>query len=192
MSLPLQLYQNDVRIKNDTIDFISGEAKFEDLPFGKYSFRFKSIYDIEETFEFEIKNKTQEITLCIDNIDYELVTNSLLIDQLKPYEKLKIDFQSHGCFHSENTRLEIIRTDERYLAKIEETEIVLSNTQFELVREFEIELRELTSGGYCTTFDTYNLTISKNSENIKLIDGWCIWNGFINLLEKLGLENNYS
>ena len=188
--LPFQLFKNDVKVQSDTLEF-SGEIKLKDLSFGKYSVKFKSIYERQEIIEFEVNSKAQEIQLCIDKLDYDLTNNSLLIDQLKPNEKLKIDFFTFGCFHSEETGLEIIRTKDQYLVKRDESEIVLSANQIKLIREFEIELRQVPTG-YCTTSDTYNLTIVGSPENMELIDESCAWNGFSNLLVKLGLKNNYS
>lgn len=188
--LPIQLYKTETFVKGDTIEFSRG-AKFENLAYGKYTVKFKSIYDRQEKVEFEIESENQEITLCIDKIDYEITESNLLIDQLKPNETLKIDFKTFGCFHFEESGLEIIRKDKEYLAILDKTEIVLSTAQLELVREFEIELREIQTG-WCTTSDTYNLTITGNSEGTELVDESCSWRGFNNLLEKLGLKNNYS
>ncbi len=188
--LPFQLFKNDLKVRSDTLEF-SGEVKLKDLSFGKYSVKFNSIYERLEIVEFEVNSKTQEIELCIDKIDYDLANNNLFIDQLKPNEKLKIGFFTFGCFHSEELGLEIIRKEDQYLAKLDKTEIVLSTNQIKLIREFEIELRQVPTG-YCTTTDTYNLTILDSSENMELIDESCEWNGFSNLLVKLGLENNYS
>lgn len=190
LALPFQLFKNEAQFKSDTLRF-SGAVKFKNIPYGKYIIKFKSIYDRQEKIEVEINSKTQDISLCIDQIDYNLTKNHLLIDELKPNEKLKIDFNSFGCFHSEKSGLEITRTDSQYLAKMEGTEIVLSAIQIKLVREFEIELREIRTG-FCTTSDTYNLNILNSNKNIELMDVSCNWNGFSNLLKKLGLENNYS
>jgi hypothetical protein len=186
--LPVKLFKNDTFVKSDTIKF-SREAKFENLPYGKYTVKFKTIYNRKDSIEFEIESKNQEITLCIDTIDYRLTKSDLLIDKLKPNESLKIDFETFGCFHFEKSRLEITRKDDQYLAKLDKNESVLSNAQLELIREFEIELQEIQTG-WCTTSDTYNLTIKGYSESMKLIDKSCSWRGFNNLLEKLGFKKN--
>lgn len=188
--LPVELFKNETFVKSDTIEF-SREAKFENLPYGKYKVKFETIYDRQESIEFEIESENQEITLCIDKIDYGQTESDLFIDKLKPDESLKIDFKTFGCFHFENSGLEIIRKNDQYLAILDKTEIVLSTAQLELVREFEIELREIQSG-WCTTSDTYNLSVNGNSESMELIDESCSWRGFNNLLEKLKLKNNYS
>ena len=188
--LPIQLFKNEKLVKSDTIEF-SREAKFKNLPYGKYKVIFETIYDREESIELEIKSENQEVTLCIDKIDYGLAGKDLLIDKLESDGRLKIDFKTFGCFHFEKSGLEIIRKDGQYLAILDKTEIALSAAELQLIREFEIELREIRNG-WCTTSDTYNLTIMGNSESMELIDESCNWRGFDNLLKKLGLKNNYS
>lgn len=190
LALPIELFEGEKLIKSDTIEF-SRAVKFKKLPFGNYTLKFESIYDRKETIEFKIESGNQEITLCIDKIDYGIAESNLFIDNLKSNESLKIDFKTFGCFHFEESGLEIIRKDKKYLAKLDKTEIVLSPAQLELVREFEIELREIQTG-WCTTSDTYNLSVSGNPESMEIIDESCSWRGFRNLLEKLGLKNNYS
>jgi hypothetical protein len=184
--LPIQLFQDKTHVKNDTIEF-STAAKFENLPYGKYSIHFQSMFEQQETLEFELKNKVQEVAVCVDKIDYQLSNNDLLIDQLKANESLKIDFKSHGCFHFNKSEFIITQKDNRYLAKLDKTEIVLTPNQLELVREFEIELRNIPAGG-CTTSHTYNLEILGGSESFEFIDNSCDWRGYNNLLAKLGLE----
>lgn len=188
--LPIQLFRNGELIRNDTIEFSRG-AKFEDLPYGKYSVKFESIYDRDEKIEFEIESKNQKITLCIDRLNYGFAGSNLLIDQLKPNQSLKIDFVTFGCFNSEKSGLEIIRKNEQYLALLNKTEIVLNEAQVKLVREFEIELREVQTG-WCTTSDTYTLTLSGNSERTVIVDKSCSWRGFDNLMQKLGLKNSHG
>ncbi len=188
--LPFQLFKNGVHVQSDTLKF-SRVVKFKDLSFGKYTIKFKSIYNHQEMIDVALNSKTQKIVLCIDQIDYNLAKDRLFIDELKPNEKLKIHFDSSGCFDFEEASLEITRTGKQYLAKINETQIVLSDFQIKLLREFEIELREIPTR-FCTTTDTYNLHILNTTKNIKLIDESCSWYGFKNLLLQLKLDKNFK
>ncbi|MCQ0113052.1 hypothetical protein [Zhouia amylolytica] len=185
-SLAFQLFKNGKHIANDTIEF-NGFSKYKNLPYGKYQITFESIYGLQESVEIEIKNNIEEVILCMDKLNYDLTDSDLLINNLNPNQSLKIDFQSLGCFHFNKSVLEITRTNEQYLAKLGDKKMILSAAQLQLIKEFEIELREIESNE-CTTVDTYKLTNEQNSESVEIIDESCIWHGFRHLVEKLGLD----
>lgn len=184
--LSFELFQNDILIKSDTLEF-SEKSIIKGLPFGSYSIKFNSIYNNQETIQFELKNKSQEVKLCIDQLNIKLKPKKLLVDQLKTNEKLKIDFFSLGCFHLEESSLEIIKMKNHYIAKLGKDQIVMSEEQFELIREFETELRTIKPG-YCTTSNKYNLT-TEEGKTYELIDNSCMWYGYDNLIKTLGLKN---
>jgi len=164
-------------------------ATFEDLAYGKYTLLFKSIYDHEEKIEFEMESRNKEITLCIDTIKYDFSSYDLLIDRLKSDQSLNIVFETLGCFHSEKLRLEVLREGEQYFLIFNTIEVALDSAQLQLLREFEVELQQVKDG-WCTTTDTYVLSIRGDSEHSSLIDTSCSWHGFYNLLEKLELKGN--
>ncbi|HHC79351.1 MAG TPA: hypothetical protein ENK46_05675 [Flavobacteriia bacterium] len=159
------------------------------LPFGKYTIKYKSIFNILESINFVINDqKEKQVTLCVDKINYSDNKNTLLLDELKTGESLEFLFTSVGCFDMHQGKLTITRIDtKKYKATINGFEFVVTDEQYRSIREFEIELR-CNHTSDCTTVDTYKV-INKNSlKSYSIKDGSCRWRGFDNLIEKLNIK----
>ena len=171
------------------IDFIHKEEVTTSLPFGKYTIRYKSIYNILEKTNVVVNSTKQRlISLCIDKINYNDNRNTLLLDELKVGESLGYFFESIGCFHSDKGTLIVIKNkDNKYMAVLNNLKFTVSKEQYTFIREFEIELRCNHVDG-CSTIDSYEI-VNRNNPDIFLIrDASCAWRGFDNLIKKLNLK----
>ena len=182
------IYKDGTEFKK--IDFeYSQDNVISNLPFGKYTIKYKSIFNILESIDFVIyEQKEKEITLCVDKINYSDNKNILLLDKLKIGESLDFLFISKGCFDIHRGKLTITRNStKKYKATINNFEFDITDRQYQSIREFEIELH-CNHASDCSTVDTYKV-INKNSlESYSIEDGSCRWRGFDNLIEKLNIK----
>jgi|GEM_PF-4911687 len=79
-----------------------------------------------------------------------------LIDLLEVGEQYEIVIRSMGCFHNRQQSLFIFREENSYVANLNDSEMILNQTQVDALRKFERQLKYVGTGG-CTTVDTYIL-----------------------------------
>ena len=157
------------------------------LEYSEYYFEYKTIFNKKNIVEFEVnEHKCKEIKLCFDYLDYKSNTNVLLLDELKNGENLSINYESKGCFGAYSIdEITISKSKNKINAEYKGIKYVLTNTQIQLLKEFEIELRSNHRDG-CTTLDSY--TIFNEREAYTMTDGSCQWRGFSNLISLLKLK----
>ncbi len=164
------------------------ELVIPNLNYGIYKIKYKSIYNKYEYIDFEINNNLQQtISICLDKINYKENNNILLIDEMKVGEVLIFDFASQGCFHSGKEEIKLIKNKDNIIATYNESEVKLTDSQYKLFREFEIELRS-NHTGWCSTKDKYRIYNEQTNEIYSVNDETCKWSGFRNLIKLLELE----
>ncbi len=183
-----KLLKEGVEIRNIEVDH-KKKIRIPNLSFGNYVVQYKSIYNRLESLKFTIdKIQKKEVTLCVDKFDYSTNKNLLLIDQMKVNDVLNIVFETTGCFHSSESELKIKKNVSGFLMLFKEEEMKLSHKQFQLLREFEIELRSNHSSG-CSTSDRYSMFNERSYDEYAIQDNSCQWNGFSNLFELLKIKS---
>lgn len=182
----IELYKNGEAFRNVSLNN-QDEVNISNLPYGIYDLRYKSIYNIMEHMQIDIiDEKPKLITICIDKLDYNANRNVLLIDDMKIGETIRISFQSQGCFHFSENELELEKSKDGVIATYNEEKVTLSKTQYQLIRQFEIELRSNHVGG-CSTIDRYGIWNEDSFGDYTLYDESCQWRGFTNLIKLLNL-----
>jgi hypothetical protein len=140
-----KIHINDIRIFKDDIFFKNIEwhkrQNLFELPYGKYEIKYETIYNILETVKFTIDYKEETIVvLCLDKLNYNANKNLLLIDKLNKGEKLFYHYESRDCIGILKDTLELYKKDDKkYILNYGAFEGELSNSQINLIREFEIE-----------------------------------------------------
>ncbi|MCF2875013.1 MULTISPECIES: hypothetical protein [unclassified Tenacibaculum] len=192
LSCEATLFKDTLKFKE--ISFMhKTETEISDLPYGNYKVRYKSIFNRYEYIDFKITDNNQKsISLCVDKIDYNRNQNVLLIDEMKIGETLIFSFESQGCFHSSKDDIRITKNQNDLTVTYNETSKKLSALQYNLLREFEIELRSNHLGA-CSTNNRYGVFNKQTNEIYLVIDQSCQWNGFKNLIHLLDfkVKNNY-
>jgi hypothetical protein len=157
--------------------------RLSNLDTGTYFLEYKSLYGKNERLKVVVAQfKKYSVDLCIDYINYSKEIYKPIIDKLQDKENYKILISSQGCFHSTSDTLTIVRENNSYSATWTNKRKTLTQSDIDVVRNFEIELNYMTYGG-CTTSDTY-IVIYKNKK-IQIEDGSCRWNGDTYLKAKL-------
>lgn len=105
---------------------------------------------------------------------------STMIESLEDGESYSIEITSISCFNG--TRQTVIVSKEAAVltASLQDSSKILSTSDVETFKSFEIQLRELEIGG-CSTVDTYILRYG--NETFQTSDGTCSWHGYRKLLE---------
>ncbi len=103
-----------------------------------------------------------------------------LIESLQNGESYSIEITSIGCFHGTRQTVLISKEDDVLTASLQDSFKVLTNSDIELFKTFELQLRALQIGG-CTTVDTYVLRYG--NETFRTDDGTCSWHGYRQLIQ---------
>lgn len=179
-----KLFKDDVLLKTITPEH--GSQKIvKHLAFGSYRIEYETIFEKIETIYIEISQKRKySIDLYIDYLNYETETYVPFISQLKNGESYSIQIQSQGCFHSSDETITIKRKADKYFIKYGVIENELTDIDIQTIKEFEVELNYMNSGG-CTTVDNYRLKFK--DKEVRISDGSCAWNGGRYLKKKLKL-----
>lgn len=109
------------------------------------------------------------------------------IDLLQDGESYHIEIVSIGCFNGSKQILTIFREADAYSVTFQDTIKPLDASEIEAIRDFELQLQELSLGG-CSTVDTYKLVYG--TQVFRTSDGTCSFNGGRKLLDYLGLISN--
>lgn len=190
-STGITLFKDNIKFKDIFIH--KTETEISDLPHGDYKIRYRSIFNRYEYIDFKITSNNQKsISLCVDKIDYSTNQNVLLIDEMKAEETLIFSFESLGCFHSSKDEIKLTKNQNNLTAIYNGNSKKLSTLQYDLCREFEIELRS-NHLGWCSTNNKYGVFNEQTNEIYLVNDESCKWNGFINLIHLLGFKtkNDY-
>ncbi|MES2555041.1 MAG: hypothetical protein V4604_02770 [Bacteroidota bacterium] len=179
----------NLTILKDGQDFQSIDPGFgskvtlKDLEIGTYTIYYQSIFGNKEKQEIVIsESKSHSVTICINQLDYSASGYSAVIDELEVGESYRINYESQGCFHSDSETISIGRIDGHYLVSWGDTSKILSQTEHDLIRQFEIEMNYMKGGG-CTTTDTYTVLYKEKQKEIH--DRTCEWNGWDFLTKQL-------
>lgn len=175
-------YLEVVKILKDNREFkiikpeVENEYVLENLKYGTYTIIYKSIFEKVETLKVELnENKKYSINLCTNYLDYSKETYKAIIDQLQINESYSIIMESNGCFHSNDDTLTINRNKKDYSIVWRTKTKILSKSNIDALRHFEIELNYMNIGG-CTTTDEY--IINYNGIKKHILDGTCQWRGY--------------
>lgn len=153
---------------------------FEALEKGTYTIVYKSIFNTQEQKTVEITEAKQyEVNVCLDAMDYSKQTYKPVIDRLKDGEYYTVYADSRGCFHWTQDELKVKRVGKNYQASWNDHKKILTETEKEMVRHFEMELNRIEGGG-CTTETNYKLLYEGHLVT-KAIDGTCHWGGIYDL-----------
>ena len=171
--------ESEIRNDNFTIS---------NLEYGKYYVEYISIYNQKKIIDIDVnKSDLKEVEICLDDLDYNENKNVLMVDELKNGETLNIEFFHQGCFdtYDKPVQLDIKKDNGKFTAKYRNINYKLSNSQIQLLREFEIELRSNHSSG-CSSNDTYTLFNKESHRAYEVNDRSCNeWNGFENLIKMI-------
>ena len=100
---------------------------------------------------------------------------ALSVADMKPGERISIDYQGSGCFHNETAKLEITadgaRVSGNALGDAAETIIPLTSEQRRLMDTFFSRLKSGSLGGGCTTTDSYIVSAYHGEALIGLYSG---------------------
>lgn len=103
-----------------------------------------------------------------------------IIELLEDGESYSIEITSIGCFNGTRQTVLITKDTGVLTASLQEVSKILTSSDIETFKSFEIQLRALEMGG-CTTVDTY--VIRYGNETFQTSDGTCSWHGYRELLE---------
>lgn len=171
--------------------FSQNMFKLVNIPVEDYLISFKNKFNQEISKRIKLKKENvNEVRICLDSL-LNYPQNTLV--NLKTNDTLIINYTSSGCFHSNSSKVEIIKLKENYCAKLYKGKygsnkysllktIILSKENLKCYLRFENEINFVNDGG-CTTVDEYK--IKSKYINKMLIDETCNWNGFIYLCKNI-------
>ncbi len=153
--------------------------------------------EIENIFKQEVdtilkfnENNT-EYKICEDKFqDYELKTS--VEKSFENKKKWTLSYSSMGCFHWDKESIELTYKKRKIYAihkvnKKKKQKIMLSKEKMNSLIVFEKKLMLMNRpNGGCTTSDIYN--INSGTENYKIDDSSCLWDGYSYLKEELGFK----
>ena len=103
-----------------------------------------------------------------------------MIELLDDGESYAIQITSLGCFNGRRQTVVITKDADVLTASLHDVSKILTSSDIEIFKSFEIQLRALERGG-CSTVDTYVLVYG--NERFQTSDGTCSWHGYRKLLE---------
>lgn len=176
----------------------------DSMPVGKYSIRYKNIWQQEVDTQIVLANKpANAIQLFIDKlINYP--TNTLALLQEK--DSIVITNHARGCFLNMTEKIVIVKQKGKFIASYytRKKELlagkemvwvdwdifkkaILTNENIRDFIRFENELNYMRENDHCTTSEAYE--VSSKYWNVKKVDGSCDWWGLDHLRKKLFKEN---
>lgn len=181
------VFRNDSLIKTVEPEH-ENEQTLKQLEYGKYRIEYKSMFGKTESVNIELMEKKKySIDLCLNYLDHESDPYQPFIDRLENRESYSIQISSQGCFHSSIETITIKRKANNYYLTFQGKEKRLDSSEIKAIAHFEIELNYMGSFG-CTTTDTY--VLKYKSQEIRISDGSCSWNGDYYLKQRLNLVEN--
>lgn len=121
-------------------------------------------------------------------VEEATTATNLFLDEMEIGEIVRFDMSSRGCFHSQAYELAVEKLIHHHEVIFKNKRHKISDSQFELLRKFEIELRSKHGKG-CSTKHQYLITNTHTHTIYKNIDESCQWNGFFNLIVSLKLTD---
>ena len=185
-----QLYNHHVELKIYSIDTTllainltsNGKSRIRGIVEGNYFMQYYNRYGQVQWKKFYVNKRLNKVYVCID----ELIENDSLnnFEQLLPGDTIRIEYESQGCFHWENS--DVLFYYENGILKGEHTDttktvVIIDELKLDYLISFERKLNAVaTSIGGCTTSETYHFL--KNGETkIQVYDETCSWYGYHNL-----------
>lgn len=107
---------------------------------------------------------------------------STIIESLQNGESYSIEITSVGCFNGTRQTVIVSREGNLLTASFQGFSKILTETDIEAFRTFELQLQALQIGG-CSTVDTYVLRYG--NDTFQSSDGTCSWNGGKKLLKAI-------
>jgi len=105
-----------------------------------------------------------------------------IIESLENGESYSIEITSVGCFNGSRRTVTVSKEADLLRVSFQDFSKVLTDSDIEAFKTFEIQLRALKTGG-CSTVDTY--VIRYGSDTFRTSDGTCSWNGGKKLLKAI-------
>lgn len=116
-----------------------------------------------------------------ENADFDILESQpTMIESLQDGESYSIEITSIGCFNGSRQTVLISREGDMLTASLQDASKILTDSDIETIKTFEIQLRALEIGG-CTTVDTYVLRFG--NQTFQTSDGTCSWHGYRSLIE---------
>lgn len=194
---------SELELKNIHVYDLKTDTKIKKLKkirWNSYSFKtnsfkikvsYKNIFNQPLDTIIAISPNEKKYTICNDKLlDNNIV--STIEKSIKLRKKWSLNYQSTGCFHWDNGRIELTyKKDKIYLVykvKGEKSQkILLNKDKIKALISFEKQLKLMNKpNGGCTTVDSYD--IKSSFENYRIQDSSCVWNGYHYLKETLGLK----
>ena len=130
------------------------------------------IFSVAHIFVFAQKSSEQKDLRLRD-------PEPTLIESLQNGESFSIEITSIGCFNGSRQTVFISKEEDTVTASLNDVSKLLTDTDIETLKSFELQLQSLKMGG-CTTIDTYVLRFG--NQTFQTSDGTCSWHGYRKLL----------
>ncbi len=177
----------DTVVKN--IKTRTGEFVVPGLEAGQYTLVFTNTFNQHLEKILLVLTDLEDVTCCTDS--FVDPGGQTFIGKISAPDRIKLFFESTGCFHSVKSFIEIQKRDSTIIASFyssgEKKMVtkVLTKSDREAVILFEKQLRQIKNlEGGCTTVDYYNYTANGKSM-LQVKDSSCKWNGYFLLTRKL-------
>lgn len=166
--------------------YITKEIVIDSLTNGMYKFVYENFLNqkMQKTIEIT-EDKTYSISIHPDYSKYTRFIEKSFVKGLKENQKVEFIFESLGCFHSLESKVQINKNEGEYYFKTRGIEKRLSQKEVDAVIKMECELNLLQPGG-CTTKDHY--TIKFGDQKKEYFDRTCAWHGWKNLFKQINLK----
>lgn len=165
-----------------------GEFAVSGLKPGQYTLRFFNIFNQEVKKSLLVVGNLQDVVCCTDTfIDTERKT---FIEKMSADGKVKLSFESLGCFHNIESSIEIEKKNTKLIASFysssnRKVTKVLAKRDIAALILFEKQLYQMKNvTGGCTTIDYYNYVVDGKTV-LSVSDGSCNWNGYSLLIKEL-------
>ena len=180
----MEWYQNDSLVEEVGLSFSSEEEI--NLPKGTYTAEYISIF--LDTVREKVKIVSDTRTICFDALvlSKEKLPVKYWTERLAQNDTVEILCTIRGCrIPSYTEKLLLYKKGKKLYASYNDLEKEMNKESINWLNTFEAQLRNMPRY-YCTTTYRYNVTF--NDEQLNILDGSCRWDGFNNLLIKLGFE----
>lgn len=167
--------------------YITKEIIIDSLYNGTYKFVYENFLNQQMQKTIKINDdRVYTISIHPDYSKYTDFTGESFIKNLKDNQKVELNFESLGCFHSSGYLATVSKKEGEYYIETRGIIKKLTEKEVNVIIKMECELNLLQPGG-CTTKDHY--TIKFENQKKEYFDRTCAWEGWRNMFKQINLRN---
>ena len=194
----LQEYWNKVQLVSDDTTITNylyepfNPLKIDSIPSGKYKVILTSVFNHVLIDSLDFSRRISNKMYFDKTVDYYQISDkdSEFWHDMKTSDTLTILFSEQGCFHMDGGKIQIIKTDDSWIAQrfqiitgdlLEQR--VIDRADFLKIVALETYINQNKDSYDCTTVAYYTIQYKRMVK--RFIDGSCAWDGYKKLKEDI-------